>query len=360
MATVGPKQGGLWLARKNATAGLLSALLPAPLLAPLPLDRPLTVGFLRFDRRVGEVLLQTPIFAAYKTARPNDRVVAIVHPKMVRVLANQPGIDAVVAFAWRGFPVLPESWRVLQALRGLALDVVVDCSDPTIFSVGHMLAARLTRARWRVGFNRGAAAAHHGQLVDVATPVHEATARARLLMPFGITAGPQLRFVPHPKSPVLLDGQDVVELLRAQPEGHVVVCPGGRLGWRRAGAEHFGVLCRALQRHGRTVWLAPGPGEEELVAQVAQHAPGARVLPQTDLDQLAAVMAAAGRVVCNNSGTMHLSVAAGARTLGLFVAMDPGRWGHGGAGHRMVVLDPGAPDATQHLEAELDAWLAAA
>ncbi|MBI5495606.1 MAG: glycosyltransferase family 9 protein [Deltaproteobacteria bacterium] len=360
MATVGPKTGGFWLWRKQATASVLTALLPRALAAPLPLERPLRVGYLRFDRRVGEVLLQTPLYAAHKAARPLDTVVAVVHPRMARVLRGQDGIDELVPFSWRGFPLTAESRAWLAALRSLRLDVAVDCSDPTIFSVGHVVATRLTGAPHRVGFHRGPAEAHYTRTVPVPDPVHEASARAALLEPFGVRASPELRFTPHPATPVRVDGADVVARMAAEPGRHAVVCPGGRLAWRRGGAEHFGALAAAVLAAGRTAWLAPGPGEEPLCRDVAALAPGARLLPVTDLDQLGAVMRAAGVVACNNSGTMHLACAVGARTFALFVHMDPVRWGHPQPQHRMYVLDPAAPDATVRLVDAFRAFLEAA
>jgi ADP-heptose:LPS heptosyltransferase len=359
MATVGPKQGGLWLWRKQATAQIITALLPAARPAPLPLERPLHVGYLRFDRRVGEVLLQTPLFHAHKAARPQDRLTAIVHPGMVRLLKNQPHLDAVVPFAWRGFPLTSEARGLLASLRALELDVLVDCSDPTIFSVGHVMAARLARAPFRVGFNRGPAASHFTHPVDVQLPVHEASARASLLLPFGVQAPPTLLFAPHPKAPTLFNGRDVAAWMRSEPGKHAMVCPGGRLAWRRGGADHFAAMSTALMDLGRTVWLAPGPGEDELIAQVLQLAPGANVLPATDLDQLGDLMQAAGVTVCNNSGTMHLAVAVGSRTFALFVHMDPVRWGHHQPQHRMVTLDLADKGGAQALADGVTSWLGA-
>ena len=60
--------------------------------------------------------------------------------------------------------------------------------------------------------------------------------------------------------------------------------------------------------------------------------------PPTNLDELAALMRAAGLTVTNNTGPMHLSVAMGAPTLGLFLRIDMERWGHPQRPHRMVDL----------------------
>jgi ADP-heptose:LPS heptosyltransferase len=75
---------------------------------------------------------------------------------------------------------------------------------------------------------------------------------------------------------------------------------------------------------------------------VVEAVPGARLAPATDLDALAALLAAAGCTVCNNSGPLHLSVAVGAPTLGLFLKMDPQRWGYAFGPHRMLDLTEAA------------------
>ncbi len=107
-----------------------------------------------------------------------------------------------------------------------------------------------------------------------------------------------------------------------------VINPGGRLGERRIPPAAFAAAARALIAAGRVPIITWGPGEEALAQTVVQGAPGARMAPPTNLDELAALMRAAGLTVTNNTGPMHLSVAVGAPTLGLFLRIDMERWGH--------------------------------
>jgi ADP-heptose:LPS heptosyltransferase len=123
---------------------------------------------------------------------------------------------------------------------------------------------------------------------------------------------------------------------------HAVLLPGGRLGWRRISPDVFAAAARALLATGRRPLVAWGPGEEALAQSVVDAAPGSQLAPATDLDALAALMAAAGCTVCNNSGPLHLSVAVGAPTLGLFLKMSPQRWGYAFAPHRMLDLTDAA------------------
>ncbi len=117
-----------------------------------------------------------------------------------------------------------------------------------------------------------------------------------------------------------------------------MVNPGGRLGYRRVPAAVFSAAARALLDAGVVPLITWGPGEETLAAETLRGAAGAAIAPATNLDQLAALMSGACLTVCNNTGPMHLSVAVGTPTLGLFLHMEMARWGHHDPPHRMVDL----------------------
>ncbi|HET9155763.1 MAG TPA: glycosyltransferase family 9 protein, partial [Myxococcaceae bacterium] len=214
-------------------------------------------------------------------------------------------------------------------------DVVVDCGNWEVPSVTSALVSRLVAGGAEV---IGPAVAPTGPLHDIAVPARtdtcsELAQRLNLLSP--LLAPPQL--LPTfrtPRVPATL--QPFLERVRARP--HAVLVPGGRLGWRRIPPELFAVAARALAAAGRAVVVAWGPGEEELGRAVVSASPAARLAPPTDLDGLAALLAAAGCTVCNNSGPMHLSVAVGAPTLAFFLKMDPERWGYLEAPNAVVDL----------------------
>src|SRR5262249_39358541 len=158
-----------------------------------------------------------------------------------------------------------------------------------------------------------------------------------------------------------VDGALAPLLAEVHQSPHAVLVPGGRLGWRRVSPEVFAEAARALVAGGRQVVVAWGPGEETLAGEVTRSANGARLAPPTDLDGLAALLAAAGCTVCNNSGPMHLSVAVGAPTLALFLRMDAERWGYAEPPNRVLDLPPPQGEAdggAGRVRAAVDAFLA--
>jgi ADP-heptose:LPS heptosyltransferase len=78
------------------------------------------------------------------------------------------------------------------------------------------------------------------------------------------------------------------------------------------------------------VVITGGPGEVELARAVAAGAglaPSAVLAGRTDLAQLAAVVAGAGRVLSADTGVAHLATAFGIPSVVLFGPTPPAEWG---------------------------------
>ena len=327
-----------------------------PRALPSALGRVLLV---RIDDRVGEALLITPLALALKRLQPAPAVDVLVHRKTARVLEGHPAIDRRLTLDRRLLALGPLAPGIRAVSTAGPWDVVIDCGNWEVPSVTSALVSRAVAGDARV---IGPEVAPTGPLHDVAVPARtdtrsELAQRLHLLSP--LLEPPAL--LPTFRTPRVTDSlRPFLEQVRASP--HAVVVPGGRLGWRRIPPELFGVAARVLTALGRTVVVAWGPGEEELGHAVVTEAPGAQLAPPTDLDELAALLAAAGCTVCNNSGPMHLSVAVGSPTLALFLKMDPERWGYREPPHAVVDLTPVIDDpvrATDETDRAVRAFVAA-
>jgi heptosyltransferase III len=294
------------------------------------------VLLVRIDDRVGEALLLTPLLSALKASAPALHVDALLHARSVRVLDGHPALDGLMALDRRALFLGPLAPGIRSVRAKGPWDVVVDCGNWEVPSVTSALVARLVSSR---AVLIGPRVWPTCLLDDVSVPRRadtpsEVAQRLHLLSPLGVPASPaRLSFrtprVEDALRPLLAD------VARAP---HALLLPGGRLGWRRIPPAVFAAAARAFLTAGRRPLVVWGPGEESLARSVVSDAPGALLAPATDLDALAALLAAAGCTLCNNSGPLHLSVAVGAPTLGLFLRMDPQRWGYPTAPHRMLDL----------------------
>jgi hypothetical protein len=137
--------------------------------------------------------------------------------------------------------------------------------------------------------------------------------------------------------------------------GATVVHPGAASPSRRWPAERFASVAGAEAAAGRRVVITGGPHEELLVRQVAAAAglPSTAALAgRTTVADLAQLVAAAGRVVCGDTGVGHLATAFGTPSVVVFGPTPPTVWGPPPARrdlHRVVwsgrAGDPHAPSA---------------
>jgi ADP-heptose:LPS heptosyltransferase len=110
--------------------------------------------------------------------------------------------------------------------------------------------------------------------------------------------------------------------------------PGATWLNKRWPEKHFAALARELCANNVQVLITQGPGEEpvamEVMRQISPPPPGRAaqivLLPVLDLRQLASVLQQMQVFVANDCGVMHLSVAVGTTTIGLFGPSQPHIW----------------------------------
>jgi ADP-heptose:LPS heptosyltransferase len=147
---------------------------------------------------------------------------------------------------------------------------------------------------------------------------HEVTRWCRLLSESGIPADPdRLDLDPPPGPPP------------AGATGATLLHPGAGSPARRWPPERFAAVARAERAKGRPVLISAGPREAALAHTVAAAAglPAVAVHASGDVLALARLVAAAGRMVCGDTGVAHLATALGTPSVVLFGPVAPARWG---------------------------------
>jgi ADP-heptose:LPS heptosyltransferase len=148
---------------------------------------------------------------------------------------------------------------------------------------------------------------------------HEVARWCRLLTESGIPADPRRIDVRAPGG--------------APPPGTAgatLVHPGAASPARGWPVARFAAVAMAELRDGRRVVVSGGPDEVELAGRVAELAglpPSANLGGSGDLLALAGAVAAAGRVVCGDTGVAHLAIALGTSSVVLFGPVPQTEWG---------------------------------
>jgi ADP-heptose:LPS heptosyltransferase len=305
--------------------GLANLLWPRPRAALPPLADLRKVLVIRVDERVGNQLLTTPLLRALKLGLPHATL-HLLAPRQGLLVAS-PHVDR--AFLWQKRDAFKAPWRqlaLLRALRRERYDLVVEAGHWSAFSLTASILARLVGSRVLVGHDRGDAGRFLSHPVphDPANAV-EVPAKLELLRPLGLS--PRGLELETALGADLAPADAALAAAGLDSRAFALVNPGARLADRRWPPESYAAVARGLADRGLAVLVVWGPGEEGLASAIAEGA-GASLAPPTDLALLAALMRRARLVVSNNSGPMHLAVAVGAPTVGVFFRGDSARWGH--------------------------------
>jgi len=275
-------------------------------------SRPLLVAYRPLG--LGDLLTAVPALRALRDAFPGHRAV-LAAPAALAPLAELSGaVDDVVD--------TPE--LAVPALHGV--DVAVNLHGRGPQSHRALLASRPRRMiafgapqvpwrgpAWRAG-------------------EHEVRRWCRLLTESGIAADPSRLDLPPPSPPAgLLPGATVIH-------------PGAASPARRWPATRWAAVARAEREAGRRVLVTGSSAERPLALRVARDAglDAADVLAgRTGLRELAAVVAAAGRVLCGDTGVAHLATAFRVPSVLVFGPTPPSEWGPPPERARHVVLHRG-------------------
>jgi ADP-heptose:LPS heptosyltransferase len=139
---------------------------------------------------------------------------------------------------------------------------------------------------------------------------HEVERWCRLLAEHGIPADPRRLDLPAPDRPA-----------GAAARGATLIHPGAASPARRWPPGRWAAVARAVRAAGRRVVVTAGAGEGELARAVGP------VVETPALLDLAAAVAAAGRVLCGDTGVAHLATAFGTPSVLLFGPTPPAEWG---------------------------------
>jgi ADP-heptose:LPS heptosyltransferase len=109
---------------------------------------------------------------------------------------------------------------------------------------------------------------------------------------------------------------------------YAVIHPGSQLPSRRWPAQRFAEVGDALAAEGLSVVLTGSAGEARLTSRVkhAMREPAIDLAGRTTLGSLAAVIARARLLVCNDTGVSHIAAAMRTPSVVIACGSDPGRW----------------------------------
>jgi heptosyltransferase-3 len=267
-------------------------------------------------RRLGDVLLTTPLIRSIRRAWSDSTIEALVFAGTAGILDGNPDLDRVMTMPAR--PTTAETFAFAARLwKRYALAVSTQSGDrPTLFALAAgrahvgLVGARFGGAMKRVALRRS---------VPVVEGVHRVEEMLRLADALGIERVPELVC---PASAALAE---------PAPEQHYAVIHAAPMfRYKRWTCEGWRELAAALQKRGLAIVATSGPDEAEhkYLDELWDGNPSVRRLDgRIGWPELAALLARASVFIGPDTSVTHLAAASGCPTIALYGPTDPRVWG---------------------------------
>jgi lipopolysaccharide heptosyltransferase II len=278
---------------------------------------------------MGDVILTTPLVRRLKEAFPEAKLSYLTQDTFAPLLWNNPHLDEVIAWPVRGS--FAEQWRVYYQVRQRRFDLAIDLfGNPRT-----ALMTWMTGASIRVGGDfRGRGKLYNVRLPAPITELNAIDFHWRSLEALGIDKGDDRTeiFLTEEEKKWARNFLEEMSIEVARPI--VGLHPGATWPNKRWPEKYFAELARRLVDRNIQVLITQGPGEEKIVMEVMRQIAPPKLtgaaniisLPVLALRQLASVQKQMQVFVANDCGVMHLAVAAGTPTIGLFGPSQPHNW----------------------------------
>lgn len=302
---------------------------------------------------IGDVLFTTPMIANLRLAYPNAYIAYIGNRRTFDFLTRNPKLDRVYAYerdefilVYKKNPLMfYKKWiEFVQTIKNEHFDIVFDFSMTSTFGFVSWLAG-IPR---RVGYDYKG----RGRFLTTKLPLkgyegqHVAEYYMDLLRYVGVSPKPFAMEFPL----LSVDEQWATNWLKGQgidsSKKLIAVIPGGGASWgasarnkRWPAGKYAALVDKIIADSGATVILMGDPKEVELCLEVARLA-GRKVYSaagQTSLMHMAALLRACSLAIVNDGGPLHISVAAGVRTVSIFGPVDDRVYGPYPVANHIVV-----------------------
>ncbi len=270
-------------------------------------------------RRLGDVLLTTPLIRSLRRAWPDATIDALVFADTAGILRGNPDLSGIVA--------MPDQPTVLQSLalaarlrRKYDLAISTQSGDrPTFFA---LVAGRIRVGPHQRNFNGCLKRLAFRRSLAIEPGGHRVEENLRLADLLGIARVAEV-ICPRTVAASKLPGGPYA-VIHAAPMFRYK--QWSKSGWRE--------LAAALAARGLSVIATGGPAEVErrYLDEVWRGAPVTRRDGELDWPQLAGLLSKARVYIGPDTSVTHLAAAAGCPTVALYGPTDPQLWGPWPAG----------------------------
>jgi heptosyltransferase-1 len=280
----------------------------------------------------GDVVQTLPLLHGLRDSFPSATIGWAVQRTFASLLQGHPLIDNVHVLESKK---LGPCLRLGRELRAASYDVVLDAQGLFVSA----LVARLSNAPTRIGYN-WRREANHLFMTDSSVVATDRAHMVEKILRLGDSIS--ARRIPYLKDDFLASRPTIVPTTVDRKRLAALVV-GASVASKTLSPEHWARLGDQLNEDGFTPVLIGGPHEQIVAAKIEQLTvnPVINLVAKTSFSELAGVLSNAAVVVSSDTGALHLAVAVGVPTVGLFGVTDPVRTGNNWGHAPSITLDAG-------------------
>lgn len=272
-------------------------------------------------RGIGDIVLSTILLDNLKMHFTNAYIDYITEPFAKPAVEYLPAVNKVLTMQRKEL-FLKTAFKI----RKEKYDLIIDAwSNPKT-----ALITFFSGAKYRVGFSyRGRKYAYNFPATsDRGGDHHSAEHNLELLKPIGVPVVSKKILFDVPDDSVNKAKKFIDETI-TQNKIIVGILPAGSWESKKFDKERWVDICKIIKEKYNVVFLLLwGPGDEEYVSFIKDNLPNdSFLIPKTNLIEMAGFIKQCNIIIANDSGPMHIAVALGIPTLGIFGPTDPK--GHG-------------------------------
>ncbi len=283
-------------------------------------------------RGIGDIVLSTIILDNLSSCFPAAEIHYLVEEFAKQSVENNPLVKKIHTMQKTEF-----AYFVARRIRKEKYDLIIDLwSNPRSAQITF-----LSGAKYRLGYSyRGRRYAYNIKANAGRGDVHSAEHNLELLKAIDVPiTSKNIHYYINRNSQEKADR--FINELKLINKTIIGIIPSG--GWesKRCDAEKWIEICGELiSRFDVYLLLVWGPGDEKDTEKIKSELKDEIVIaPETDVDEMAALINNCDLIIANDSGPMHIAAALDVPTLGLFGPTDPEKHGPYNANSDYIIKD---------------------
>jgi len=284
--------------------------------------------------RLGDYIITTAFHKSVRTRFPKAKIIFLTSEKSEYLAQKSKYFNKVLTL---------RNWLNPANIRFLFLgrenyDMTIDLNPS--YSRTSMALVKLSGAPLRISFKKRAPRGTYTHMIwHDSENEHFLDKYANLASFFNADYEPKLEISIDEKAEK--DAEKIIAALNINADLPLVFIHPGNFKKKnnRWPEEKFVELTKRLSaRHRLNLFYISGPGEKKIIEKnILSHLPQVKMIPPQKIDTLGALLKKSNLLICNNTSTLHLAEAVGARTLSFNSIYNEKCWRPRGENHFTII-----------------------